>query len=31
MDDNNSRSIDMNEFKKAIKDFRIDLNDNEIK
>jgi Ca2+-binding EF-hand superfamily protein len=30
MDDNNSGNIDMYEFKKAVKDFRIDLNDNEI-
>ena len=31
MDDNNSGTIDMGEFKKAIKDFRIDLNDQEIR
>lgn len=30
MDDNNSGSIDMQEFRKAIKDFRIDLNEQEI-
>jgi hypothetical protein len=31
MDDNNSGTIDMGEFKKAVKDFRIDLNDQEIR
>lgn len=31
MDDNYSGSIDGQEFRKAIKDFRIDLNDQEIK
>ena len=30
MDDNNSGNIDMYEFKKAVKDFRIELNDQEI-
>jgi Ca2+-binding EF-hand superfamily protein len=30
IDDNNSGSIDMSEFRKGIKDFRVDLNDNEI-
>lgn len=30
MDDNNSGTIDMSEFRKAVKDFRIDLNENEI-
>ena len=30
MDDNNSGTIDMQEFRKAIKDFRIDLNEQEI-
>jgi Ca2+-binding EF-hand superfamily protein len=30
MDDNNSGTIDVREFKKAIKDFKVDLNDNEI-
>lgn len=30
IDDNNSGNIDIYEFKKAIKDFRVDLNDNEI-
>jgi len=30
IDDNNSRSIDFPEFKKACKDFRFDLNDREI-
>jgi calcyphosin len=30
MDDNNSKTIDMSEFRKAVKDFRIDLTDNEI-
>lgn len=30
IDDNNSRSIDLQEFKKACKDFRFDLNDREI-
>lgn len=30
MDDNNSKSIDMSEFRKAVRDFKIDLNDNEI-
>lgn len=30
MDDNNSGTIDMKEFKKAVKDFKVDLNDNEI-
>jgi hypothetical protein len=27
MDDNNSGTIDMQEFKKAVRDFKIDLND----
>lgn len=27
MDDNNSGTIDMNEFRKAVKDFRLELND----
>lgn len=31
MDDNNSGTIDMNEFKKAIRDFKIDLNETEIR
>lgn len=30
MDDNNSGSIDMGEFKKAVRDFKIDLTDNEV-
>lgn len=30
MDDDNSGNIDMQEFRKAVKDFRIDLTDNEI-
>lgn len=30
-DDDNSHSIDFNEFRKLIKDYRIDLNENEIK
>jgi len=30
IDDNNSGSIDMAEFRKAIKDFRVDLTENEI-
>jgi Ca2+-binding EF-hand superfamily protein len=30
MDDNNSKSIDMQEFKKAIRDFKVDLNENEV-
>jgi Ca2+-binding EF-hand superfamily protein len=30
MDDNNSRSIDTVEFKKAMKDFRVDLTDSEV-
>jgi Ca2+-binding EF-hand superfamily protein len=30
MDDDNSGNIDVKEFRKAIKDFRIDLNDQEI-
>jgi Ca2+-binding EF-hand superfamily protein len=30
MDDNNSGTIDMNEFRKAVKDFRLELNDQEI-
>lgn len=30
IDDDNSGNIDMSEFRKAIKDFRIDLNDTEI-
>ena len=29
MDDNNSKSIDMNEFRKAIKDFRVGLSESE--
>ena len=29
MDDNNSGTIDVGEFKKAIKEFRIDLNEQE--
>ena len=29
MDDDNSGTIDMQEFKKAIKDFRVDLNEQE--
>ncbi len=29
IDDDNSGNIDMNEFKKACRDFKIDLNDNE--
>lgn len=31
MDDNNSGTIDMSEFKKAIRDFKVDLTDTEIK
>jgi hypothetical protein len=31
IDDNNSGTIDQQEFKKAVKDFRIDLNDQEIR
>lgn len=31
MDDNNSGTIDMSEFKKAIRDFKIDLNETEIR
>lgn len=31
MDDNNSGTIDLNEFKKAVKDFKVDLTDTEIK
>jgi Ca2+-binding EF-hand superfamily protein len=31
MDDNNSGTIDMNEFKKAMRDFKVDLNENEIR
>lgn len=27
MDDNNSGTIDMGEFKKAVRDFRLELND----
>jgi Ca2+-binding EF-hand superfamily protein len=30
IDDNQSGNIDIYEFKKAIKDFRVDLTDNEI-
>jgi Ca2+-binding EF-hand superfamily protein len=30
-DDNNSKSLDFDEFAKAIKDFRVDLNVNEVK
>lgn len=30
MDDNNSGNIDMQEFRKAIKDFRVELNEQEI-
>lgn len=30
MDDNRSGTIDRMEFKKAVKDFRVDLNDTEI-
>lgn len=30
MDDDNSGTIDLNEFKKAVKDFRLDLNESEI-
>ena len=30
MDDNNSKSLDMDEFQKAMKDFRVDLNANQI-
>jgi calcyphosin len=30
MDDNNSGTIDMSEFKKAVKDFRLELNEQEI-
>jgi calcyphosin len=30
MDDDNSGNIDISEFRKAMKDFRIDLNENEI-
>jgi Ca2+-binding EF-hand superfamily protein len=30
MDDDNSGYLDMGEFRKAIKDFRIDLNEQEI-
>jgi Ca2+-binding EF-hand superfamily protein len=29
MDDNNSGNIDISEFKKAIKEFRVELNDQE--
>jgi Ca2+-binding EF-hand superfamily protein len=31
MDDNNSGTIDMGEFKKAMRDFKVDLTENEIK
>ncbi len=31
MDDNNSNSLDINEFTKACKDYRMGLNDEEIK
>jgi len=31
MDDNNSGTIDMSEFKKAVRDFKVDLNENEVK
>ena len=31
MDDDNSRSLDINEFKKAAKDYRFDLTDTETK
>jgi len=31
MDDNMSGSIDMNEFKKAMRDFKVDLNENEVR
>jgi calcyphosin len=30
IDDDNSGNIDINEFKKAVRDFKIDLNENEI-
>jgi Ca2+-binding EF-hand superfamily protein len=30
MDDNYSGSIDMQEFRKAMKDFRVDLNEQEV-
>lgn len=30
MDDNNSGNIDIYEFKKAIKDFKVELNEQEI-
>jgi Ca2+-binding EF-hand superfamily protein len=30
MDDNNSKSLDLNEFRKAMRDFKIDLTDEHI-
>lgn len=30
MDDDRSGTIDMNEFRKAVKDFRLDINENDI-
>ena len=30
MDDNNSGTIDQDEFKKAIRDFKVDLNPTEV-
>lgn len=31
MDDNNSSSIDINEFKKAMKDFKVDISESDIR
>ena len=31
MDDNNSNTIDMSEFKKAMRDFKVDISENEVK